>query len=111
LTLDPSLTLVDIPFLENVLRHLAFLSGNAKTSFIEHYSKDLFNFEGHGSLRSSKVRRAAHLTVQARVQRGRRPSQLLMYLAEMVVNGADHPRASEASHDKKGSSQILIPCC
>lgn len=62
----------NIPFLENVLRHPEFLAGEAKTSFIEKNSAQLFNFEGHGSLRSSK---------------------LLSYLAEMVVNGPDHPGA------------------
>jgi len=63
----------NISFLENVLRHPEFLEGECKTSFIEKNARDLFNFEGHGSLRSSK---------------------LLMYLAEMVVNGPDHPGAT-----------------
>jgi acetyl/propionyl-CoA carboxylase alpha subunit len=45
----------NIPFLENVLRHPEFLAGEAKTSFIEKNAQELFNFEGHGSLRSSKL--------------------------------------------------------
>lgn len=41
----------NIPFLENVLRHPTFLAGDATTAFIEQHSRELFNFEGHGSLR------------------------------------------------------------
>ncbi|KAG2437519.1 hypothetical protein HYH02_011162 [Chlamydomonas schloesseri] len=62
----------NIPFLENVMRHPDFLSGEATTFFIEQHQRELFNFERHGSLRSSK---------------------LLTYLADMVVNGPDHPGA------------------
>jgi len=62
----------NIPFLENVVRHPDFLTGAATTSFIEQNGPALFNFEGHGSLRSSK---------------------LLMFLAEQVVNGPNHPGA------------------
>jgi pyruvate carboxylase len=32
----------NIPFLENVLRHPAFLAGAPTTAFIEKYSKELF---------------------------------------------------------------------
>lgn len=45
----------NIPFLENVMRHPEFLSGEATTFFIEKHSRELFNFERHGSLRSSKL--------------------------------------------------------
>lgn len=69
----------NLPFLENVLRHPEFLSGEATTFFIEKNSRDLFNFERHGSLRSSK---------------------LLTYLADMVVNGPDHPGAIGAPPSK-----------
>ncbi|MEW5308009.1 MAG: hypothetical protein WDW36_010371, partial [Sanguina aurantia] len=62
----------NIAFLENVVRHPEFLAGDATTYFIEKNARDLFNFEGHGSLRSSK---------------------LLTYLADMVVNGPSHPGA------------------
>ncbi|KAF5836615.1 carbamoyl-phosphate synthase L chain, ATP binding domain-containing protein [Dunaliella salina] len=58
------------PFLLNVLRHPEFLAGNITTSFIEKHSSQLFNFEGHQSESSSK---------------------LLLYLANMVVNGPQHP--------------------
>lgn len=58
----------NIPFLENVLRHPEFLAGDAKTSFIEKNGKDLFNFEGHGSLRSSKL--LMYLAEQVRTCRG-----------------------------------------
>jgi len=36
-------------------RHPEFLAGNITTSFIEKYSKDLFDFEGHQSESSSKL--------------------------------------------------------
>lgn len=45
----------NIPFLENVMRHPDFLSGEATTFFIEQHQRELFNFERHGSLRSSKL--------------------------------------------------------
>eukprot|EP00882_Tetradesmus_deserticola_P002959 GHRQ01003143.1.p1 GENE.GHRQ01003143.1~~GHRQ01003143.1.p1 ORF type:complete len:576 (+),score=244.03 GHRQ01003143.1:188-1915(+) len=53
----------NIPFMENVLRHPVFLAGAATTGFIENHSKQLFKFEGHTSIRASK---------------------LLLYLADMV---------------------------
>ncbi|GBF90515.1 pyruvate carboxylase [Raphidocelis subcapitata] len=62
----------NIPFLENVLRHPDFLGGAPTTAFIETNHKDLFTFEGHVNARASK---------------------LLLYLADMVVNGANHPGA------------------
>ncbi|GAX77798.1 hypothetical protein CEUSTIGMA_g5241.t1 [Chlamydomonas eustigma] len=69
----------NIPFLENVLRHPEFLEGKATTYFIEKNAKDLFSFETHGSLRSSKM---------------------LLYLAEQVVNGPNHPGAVGSSPPK-----------
>ncbi|KAI8467848.1 MAG: pyruvate carboxylase [Monoraphidium minutum] len=62
----------NIPFLENVLRHPAFLGGAPTTAFIEKYGKELFTFDGHSNVRASK---------------------LLLYLADMVVNGPNHPGA------------------
>jgi pyruvate carboxylase len=53
----------NIPFMENVLRHPAFMAGAATTGFIETYSKELFKFEGHSNIRANK---------------------LLLYLADMV---------------------------
>jgi len=77
----------NIPFLENVLRHPEFLAGDAKTSFIEKHARELFNFEGHGSLRSSK---------------------LLSYLADMQVNGPDHPGAVGPPPPAR-ASPIVVP--
>ena len=61
----------NIPFLENVFNHPEFLSGNATTSFIE-ANPELFDFGTQGSQESHKV---------------------LTYLAEMIVNGPNHPGA------------------
>ncbi|EFN52428.1 hypothetical protein CHLNCDRAFT_138936 [Chlorella variabilis] len=61
----------NIAFLENVLRHPEFLGGAATTSFIER-NPELFEFDTSGS---SEI------------------SHLLEYLAEQVVNGAQHPGA------------------
>lgn len=62
----------NILFLENVLRHPEFLSGTATTSFIER-NPSLFQLTSGSALQSSK---------------------LLTYLAEMVVNGPQHPGAT-----------------
>uniref|UniRef100_A0A7R9V6Z0 Pyruvate carboxylase n=1 Tax=Chlamydomonas euryale TaxID=1486919 RepID=A0A7R9V6Z0_9CHLO len=78
----------NIAFLENVMRHPEFLAGNAKTSFIEKYANDLFNFESHASLRSSKM---------------------LLYLAENVVNGANHPGATGPPPTKMAIPPPAIP--
>ncbi|GLC41025.1 hypothetical protein PLESTB_000951200 [Pleodorina starrii] len=78
----------NIPFLENVMRHPEFLSGEATTFFIEKNQRDLFNFERHGSLRSSK---------------------LLTYLADMVVNGPDHPGAIGPAPTKVVPSPLVVP--
>jgi pyruvate carboxylase len=63
----------NLVFLENVLRHPEFLGGGATTSFIER-NPGLFDFGvgASGSAQSSKV---------------------LSYLAEMIVNGHQHPGA------------------
>lgn len=61
----------NIPFLENVLRHPEFQAGAPTTGFIENYSKELFKFEGHTSIRSNK---------------------LLLYLADMVRAGGGGER-------------------
>lgn len=45
-------------------------SGDATTFFIEKNARDLFNFEGHGSLRSSKL-----LTYLADMVRGTWPGK------------------------------------
>lgn len=58
----------NIPFMENVLRHPAFMAGAATTGFIETYSKELFKFEGHSNIRANK---------------------LLLYLADMVSNSSN----------------------
>ncbi|PNH09743.1 Pyruvate carboxylase 1, partial [Tetrabaena socialis] len=78
----------NLPFLENVMRHPEFLSGEATTFFIEKHSRELFNFERHGSLRSSK---------------------LLTYLADMVVNGPDHPGAIGPLPVKRVPPALAIP--
>jgi pyruvate carboxylase len=57
----------NIPFMENVLRHPAFIAGAATTGFIETYSKELFKFEGHSNIRANK---------------------LLLYLADMVSSNS-----------------------
>ncbi len=62
----------NILFIENVLRHPEFLSGTATTSFIER-NPSLFTLSSGSALQSSK---------------------LLTYLAEMVVNGPQHPGAT-----------------
>ena len=60
----------NIVFLENVLRHPEFLAGKATTSFIDR-NPSLFELsQGSGS------------------------SKLLSYLAEMIVNGPNHPGAT-----------------
>lgn len=61
----------NILFLENVLRHPDFLSGKATTSFIDD-NPQLFDFHQDAASQSSQV---------------------LTYLAEMVVNGPSHPGA------------------
>ncbi|CAL5223603.1 g6142 [Coccomyxa viridis] len=61
----------NILFLENVLRHPEFLSGQATTSFIDRNAQ-LFNFNNKSAIQSSK---------------------LLTYLADLVVNGPSHPGA------------------
>ena len=59
----------NILFLENVLRHPEFLAGKATTSFIDR-NPGLFS-----------------------MQQGSGSSKLLSYLAEMIVNGPNHPGA------------------
>lgn len=76
----------NIQFLENVLRHPGFLSGNATTSFIEQ-NPQLFNYSRE-SIESSK---------------------LLTYLAEMVVNGPKHPGAVGPPPTKFSPSPPAIP--
>jgi pyruvate carboxylase len=76
----------NIQFLENVLRHPGFLSGQATTSFIEQ-NPQLFNYH-RGAIESSK---------------------LLTYLAEMVVNGPKHPGAIGAPPAKVTPKPPTIP--
>lgn len=78
----------NIPFMENVLRHPVFLAGAATTGFIETYSKELFKFEGHSNVRAGK---------------------LLVYLADMVVNGPDHPGAVGPPPAKKAPPRPEVP--
>eukprot|EP00879_Flechtneria_rotunda_P008891 GHRR01009311.1.p1 GENE.GHRR01009311.1~~GHRR01009311.1.p1 ORF type:complete len:945 (+),score=298.10 GHRR01009311.1:108-2942(+) len=78
----------NIPFMENVLRHPVFLAGHATTGFIEQYSKELFVFEGHSNIRANK---------------------LLLYLADMVVNGPDHPGAVGSPPSKHTPGTPHIP--
>eukprot|EP01025_Chloroclados_australasicus_P027830 TRINITY_DN2754_c0_g1_i6.p1 TRINITY_DN2754_c0_g1~~TRINITY_DN2754_c0_g1_i6.p1 ORF type:complete len:1182 (+),score=199.76 TRINITY_DN2754_c0_g1_i6:462-4007(+) len=63
----------NLPFLQNVLRHPEFLKGGATTSFIQQNQGVLFDFgETPGQIQGSR---------------------LLTYLADMVVNGPNHPGA------------------
>ncbi|WIA32059.1 hypothetical protein OEZ86_002911 [Tetradesmus obliquus] len=78
----------NIPFMENVLRHPVFLAGAATTGFIETHSKELFKFEGHSNIRANK---------------------LLLYLADMVVNGPDHPGAIGAPPSKYAPPPPSLP--
>jgi len=63
----------NVPFLQNVLSHPVFLSGQANTSFIDSHP-ELFEFEGAG--RTNKANR------------------LLQYFADIAVNGPSHPGAT-----------------
>jgi len=76
------------PFLLNVLRHPEFLAGNITTSFIEKHSSQLFNFEGHQSESSSK---------------------LLLYLANMVVNGPQHPGSNGTPPTTIVPTPLVLP--
>eukprot|EP00878_Enallax_costatus_P014326 GHUV01014985.1.p1 GENE.GHUV01014985.1~~GHUV01014985.1.p1 ORF type:complete len:629 (+),score=177.76 GHUV01014985.1:102-1988(+) len=78
----------NIPFMENVLRHPVFLAGAATTGFIETYQKELFKFEGHSNIRANK---------------------LLLYLADMVVNGPNHPGAVGPAPSKITPPAPAIP--
>mmetsp|Transcript_38533 Transcript_38533/g.108941 ORF Transcript_38533/g.108941 Transcript_38533/m.108941 type:complete len:1254 (+) Transcript_38533:126-3887(+) len=73
----------NIPFLLNVLRHPEFTSGTTDTSFIERHPQ-LFSFDTDAPLRSNK---------------------LLMYLADQVVNGPNHPGAS----GPRSSAMPIVP--
>lgn len=63
-------------------------AGEATTFFIEKNSRELFNFEGHTSLRSSK---------------------LLTYLADQLVNGPDHPGAIGAAPSRLVPPPVDVP--
>jgi pyruvate carboxylase len=77
----------NIPFLENVFHHPEFLSGHATTSFIENHP-ELFDFGASGASESHKV---------------------LTYLAEMIVNGPNHPGAIGAPPSKITPVDPIIP--
>lgn len=77
----------NIVFLENVLRHPEFLTGKATTSFIER-NPELFDFLSQGSTQSSK---------------------LLLYLAEMIVNGPNHPGAVGLPPSKTSPPPPALP--
>lgn len=77
----------NIVFLENVLRHPEFLTGKATTSFIER-NPELFDFLTQGSTQSSK---------------------LLLYLAEMIVNGPSHPGAVGLPPSKTSPPAPALP--
>jgi len=70
----------NLPFLQNVLSHPTFLSGQANTSFIEKHQEELFTFggpgggDGGGGMASS--------------------NRVLSYFADVAVNGANHPGAT-----------------
>ncbi len=88
----------NIPFLENVVNHPSFLSGETTTSFLDE-NPDLFSFE----------------------PRRDRATKLLAYLADVIVNGnpevANKPKPtvirdatvphSEIEHPPEGSRDIL----
>lgn len=88
----------NIQFLENVIRHPAFLSGQATTSFLDQ-TPELFVFQ----------------------PRRDRATRLLSYLGDIIVNGnpevADNPRpailrephvpASTVAHPPEGTRQLL----
>ena len=64
----------NLPFLENVVSHPVFLSGEATTGFIDAHP-ELFSFEGEAS--------------------GAKDSnKLLVYFADVAVNGPSHPGAT-----------------
>ncbi|KAK9800249.1 hypothetical protein WJX73_006193 [Symbiochloris irregularis] len=77
----------NIAFLQNVFRHPEFLSGEATTSFIER-NPQLFSFS---------------------TRDGSQASRLLAYLAELVVNGPDHPGAVGAPPARTAPPAPQIP--
>jgi len=64
----------NLPFLENVVSHPVFLSGDATTGFIDAHP-ELFTFEGEDS-------------------GAKDGNKLLVYFADCAVNGPDHPGAT-----------------
>eukprot|EP00798_Chlamydomonas_sp_ICE-L_P008825 gene8825-67_t len=106
----------NIPFLENVLRHPEFLSGDAKTSFIEKNAAALFNFEGHGALRASQL--LSYLAEQSRQklffslfnfegQCALGVFQLLSYLAEQSIHNQFFSLFNFEGHGALRASQLL----
>jgi len=82
----------NVPFLSKVMRHKAFLDGSATTGFIETFCDELLDpgVEGHGSRTAGSTR-------------------LLQYLADMVVNGPDHPGAVGPPPSKFVPSPVALP--
>ena len=83
----------NILFLENVLRHPEFLSGQATTSFIDRHPQ-LFNFNSRGSPQSSLV--LTYLADVVRCLAGRAHSIILPTAVAMCVCGAvcAHPHTA-----------------
>lgn len=79
----------NIPFLENVLKHPEFLAGTTTTGFIERNSATLFDFiSASGYVSAAKI---------------------LTYLADMVVNGPNHPGAIGPPPSKVVVPPLAVP--